>query len=146
MTRSNRRVTAAAVALTCCGIAGIAAATAAAPGGQAAPTSDPESTLSGPTTTGIPAFVDGEDARLAAEELIPAYIESEFGASVTDAACSVPERGDVGDEFACYALKPDELVIALRATIAARRLIELDLIYNQPPPTTTEPDSETTPE
>jgi hypothetical protein len=144
MTRSNRRVTAAAVALTCCGVVGVAAATAAAPGGQASPTSDPESTLSGPTTTGTPTFDDGEDARLAAEELIPAYIESEFGASVTDAACSVPERGAVGDEFACYALKPDELVIALRATVSERRLIELELLFNQRPTTTTEPDSDTT--
>ena len=55
------------------------------------------------TTTGVPAFADGEDARHAAEELIGAYIESEFGVAVTDAACSVPPSGDVGDEFACYA-------------------------------------------
>ena len=87
----------------------------------------------------VPAFADGEDARHAAEELIGAYIESEFGVVVTDAACSVPPDGDVGEEFACYALKPGNLVIALRATIGPQRLVELDLLVNQTPTTTTSP-------
>ncbi len=73
----------------------------------------------------------------AAEELIGAYIESEFDVEVTDAACSVPATGDVGDEFACYGLKPGNLVIALRATVGEQRLIELELLVDQSATTTT---------
>ena len=100
------------------------------------PPTEPPSTAEA-STSGVPEFVDGEDARQAAEELIGTYIETEFGVAVTDAACSVPPDGAVGDEFACYALKPGELVIALRATIGERRLIELELLVDQQPTTTT---------
>ena len=62
------------------------------PAGGAAPTTEPATSLDGSSTTGVPAFADGEDARLAAEELIGTYIESEFGVTVTDAACSVPDE------------------------------------------------------
>ena len=95
------------------------------------PPTEPASTFDGSTTVGVPAFADGEDARHAAEELIATYIESEFGVEVTDAACSVPPAGAVGDEFACYALKPGNLVIALRATVGEQRLIELELLVDQ---------------
>jgi hypothetical protein len=103
--------------MTCGAIAGIGVLTTIAAAGGEAPTTEPASTAEGSTTSGVPAFADGEDARHAAEELIGTYIESEFGVVVTDAACSVPTGGDVGEEFACYALKPGNLVIALRATI-----------------------------
>ena len=103
------------------------------------PPTEPGSTVEASTTSGVPEFVDGEDARQAAEELIGTYIETEFGVAVTDAACSVPPDGAVGDEFACYALKPGELVIALRATVGEQRLIELELLVDQQPTTTTSP-------
>jgi hypothetical protein len=119
-------------------IAGIVAVTAIASAGGIE-TTEPPSTIesSGPTTTGVPAFADGEDARHAAEELLGAYIESEFGVTVADAACSVPPSGEVGSAFACYGLKPGDLVIALRATVGPQRLIELELLVDQQPTTTT---------
>ena len=49
----------------------------------------------------------------------------------------MPPSGDVGDEFACYGLKPGNLVIALRATVGPQRLVELELLVDQPAPTTT---------
>ena len=136
MGRSISRVRVAVVALTCGGVAGLAVLTTIGPAGGAAPTTEPASTVEGPTTSAVPAFTDGEDARHAAEELIGAYIESEFGVAVSDAACSVPASGDVGEQFACYALKPANLVIALRATVGPQRLVELDLLVNQAPTTT----------
>jgi hypothetical protein len=132
------------VVLTCGAIAVVGVVTTIAAAGGEAPTTEPASTAEGSTTSGVPAFADGEDARHAAEELIGAYIESEFDVVVTDAACSVPTGGDVGEEFTCYALKPGDLVIALRATIGPQRLIELDLLVNQSPTTTTSPDQEAT--
>jgi hypothetical protein len=162
MAGTRRRAPLAAVALACAGVAAVAAlvidrndpdappstlAVAAAPTTTAAtttgampsdsvPTSPVESTA-GTTTTTEPGFVDGEDARLAAEGLIAAYIQSEFGTTVTDVACSVPPTGDAGERFVCYALQPNDLVIALRATIGEDRLIELELLFDQTAPTTT---------
>ena len=130
------------MALTCGAIVGIPVVAAIAQATSVPPT-EPGSTVEGSTTTGIPAFADGEDARLAAEELLGTYIETEFGVAVTDAACSVPASGDVGDQFACYALKPGNLVIALRATVGEQRLIELELLVNQPATTTTAPPEDT---
>ena len=130
------------MALTCGAIAGISVLAAIAQAGSVPP-SEPGSTVDESTTIGIPAFADGEDARHAAEELLGVYIETEFGVAVTDAACSVPASGDVGDQFACYALKPGNLVIALRATVGEQRLIELELLVNQPATTTTSPQSGT---
>ena len=78
------------MALTCGAIAGISVLAAIAQAGSVPP-SEPGSTVDESTTTGIPAFADGEDARHAAEELLGVYIETEFGVAVTDAACSVPE-------------------------------------------------------
>lgn len=141
MSRSIRRVRVVVAALTCGAVAGIGVLTTMGPAGGAAPTTEPATSLDA-TTTGVPAFADGEDARLAAEELIGAYIESEFGVQVADAACSVPASGEVGAEFACYGLKPGDLVIALRATIGPQRLVELNLLVDQPAPTTTTPDAD----
>ena len=144
MSRSSRRVRVAVAALICGAVAGITMLTTIGPARGAAPTTEPATSLDGSTTPGVPAFADGEDARLAAEELIGTYIESEFGVTVTDAACSVPESGDVGSTFTCYGLKPTDLVIALRATVGPQRLIELSLLVDQPAPTTTESTSPTT--
>ena len=137
MSRSIRSVRVLVAALTCGAVAGIGVVTTIGPAGGAAPTTEPPTSAEGPTTSGMPAFADGEDARLAAEELIGAYIQSEFDVEVTDAACSVPASGEVGAEFACYGLKPGNLVIALRATIGPQRLVELSLLVDQPAPTTT---------
>jgi hypothetical protein len=131
-------------ALTCGGVVGVGLLAAIAPAGGAGPTTEPATSAEGPTTTTFPAFADGEEARLAAEELITAYIESEFGVSVTDAACSVPASGAVDEQFACYALKPGDLVIALRATVGPQRLIELDLLVDQAPTTTSARATDTT--
>jgi hypothetical protein len=136
MSRSIRRVRLVTAVVTCIGVAGFALVATIAPAGGAAPTTEPASTVEDSTTSGVPAFTDGADARLAAEELIGAYIESQFGVAVSDAACSVPATGAVGDEFVCYALKPDNLVIALRASVGPQRLIELELLFDQPPATT----------
>jgi hypothetical protein len=150
MSRPIRHVRVAVAALACAAVAGIALAATIAPVGSAAPTTDsaaatePASSVDGTTTTGVPAFSDGADARAAAEELIAAYIRSEFGVPVTDAACSVPATGDVGEQFACYALKPDDLVIVLRATIGSQRLIELELLFDQVAATTEISASDTT--
>jgi hypothetical protein len=138
MSGSNRRGRVVVVALTCGAIAGVSVLAAIAQAGSV-PSTEPGSTIDGSTTTGVPAFADGEDARHAAEELLGTYIETEFGVAVTDSACSVPASGAVGDEFACFALKPGELVIALRATVGEQRLIELELLLNQPATTTTAP-------
>ena len=90
------------------------------------------------TTTTHPAgFVDSAEARDAAQALVPMYIQKEYGAAVTDAACSLPPTGAVGDEFVCYALRQGDLVIALRATIGDQQLITLALITDQGAPTTT---------
>jgi hypothetical protein len=152
MSRSIRRVRVAIAAVACAAIAGVASAAAIAPAGGAAPTTDPASfpetasTIDDATSTGVPAFSDGADARGAAEELLAAYIRSEFDVSVTDVACSVPASGDVGEQFACYALEPDDLVIVLRATIGPQRLIELELVFDQSATTspTVAPDEQTT--
>ena len=136
MNRPSRRLRGTVVALTCGGLAGLVALTAIASAAGPDPTTTPASSLEEPTTTGVPAFADGEDARLAAEELIGTYIESEFGVEVTDAACSVPASGAVGDQFTCYGLKAGDLVIALRATVGPQRLIELQLLVDQQPTTT----------
>jgi hypothetical protein len=131
-----RLVAAAAICLGVAGAAGVAwAATNEPP--VVPPSSEPESTLGASTTSGPPAFTGGEDARAAAEELLGAYVESEYGVAVTDAACSVPPTGAVGDQFVCYALQPGALVIALRATVGEQRLIGLELLFDQPPTTTT---------
>lgn len=140
MSRSSARASAAAIAIACLGVAGLAILPAAVSSPAAAPTSvvdtaTTESTV--PTTTGVPAFADGEEARAAAEDLIASYIASEYGETVTNEACSVPPTGAVGEEFACYALKSGDLVIALRATVAEDRLIELELILDQTEATTT---------
>jgi hypothetical protein len=129
--------------LACGAVAGFAAVTAFASAGSV-DTSVPLATIDASTTTEVPTFADGEEARQAAEELIGAYIESEFDVSVTDAACSVPPSGEVGSEFACYGLKPGNLVIALRATVAPQRLVELELLVDQQPTTTTSAASATT--
>jgi hypothetical protein len=150
MSRSIRSVRATVAASAGAGAIGIVLFTAVAPAGGSSPTSEPsgatavetsglESTASGP-----PAFVDGQDARLAAEELLGTYIESEFGYTVTDAACSAPATGEVGEQFTCYALKPESLVIALRATIGSQRLVELELLVDQLPTTTTTAPAATT--
>jgi hypothetical protein len=145
MSRSIRPVRVVTAGLTCAGLVAIGVvATIDSTAGTARPTT-PESTVDGSTTTGIPAFSDGEDARHAAEELLATYIESELGFAVTDSACSVPPTGDVGDEFACYALKSDDLVVALRATVGPQRLIELELLLDQTAPTTTSTTSTTSP-
>jgi hypothetical protein len=89
-----------------------------------------------PPTT-IDGFATGADASAAAEGLLTGYIASQHGVDVTDPACSEPASGAVGETFACYALKPGDLVIALRATIGEERLITLELITNQEPTTTT---------
>lgn len=120
------------------------AETATSPVSQASPASPTVSDDGSGTTSAPPAFVDGEDARLAAEELIGAYLESELGATVADVACSVPPTGEVGDRFACYALRADDLVVALRASVAPGRLIELELIVDQGTTTTTTSTSSTT--
>lgn len=102
------------------------------------------STSSAPTTLN-PGFVDGAAASAAAEQLLAPYISSEFLAEVTEPACSQPPTGSVGETFACYALKPDDLVIALRATIGDDRLISLELITDQIPTTTTTTTTTTSP-
>jgi len=57
----------------------------------------------------------------------------------------VPATAAIGETFACYALKPGDLVIALRATIGEERLISLELITNQSEPVeSTVPETETT--
>jgi hypothetical protein len=90
------------------------------------------------TTTTHPAgFIDAAEARDAAQGLVSAYIDSRFDAAVVDPACSLPTTGAVGDEFVCYALRPGDLVIALRATIGDDRVITLALITDQGAPTTT---------
>jgi hypothetical protein len=141
MGRSPARVSvAAALAIAGAGAAALAVLPADDPDQATSPTSLDGTVASsevGPTTSGVPAFSDGEDARAAAEDLIATYIATEYGEAVTDAACSVPETGSVGEQFACYALKPGDLVIALRATVAEERLIELTLILDQTATTTT---------
>ena len=94
-------------------------------------------TIAVTTTTHPPGFVDAAEARDAAESLVPAYIQSQYGATVTDAACSLPATGAAGDEFVCYVLRPGDLVIALRATIGANQLLTLALITDEGAPTTT---------
>lgn len=74
---------------------------------------------------------------MAAEQLLTPYIASQHLAEVTEPACSQPPTGAVGETFACYALKPEDLVIALRATIGEERLISLELITDQLAPSTT---------
>jgi hypothetical protein len=137
MSRSSRPFRVVAAGLICAGFIAIGLVSTIDPAaGTALPTA-PESTVDAATTTGFPAFSDGEDARHAAEELLATYTESELGVAVTDAACSVPPTGEVGDEFACYALKADDLVVAWRATVGPQRLIELELLLDQTAATTT---------
>ena len=135
-----RRARVVVATLACGAIAGIAAATAIASAGGVE-TTEPPATIEANTTatSGLPAFADGEEARQAAEELLGAYIQSEFGVTIADAACSVPPSGEVGSEFACYGLKPGDLVIALRATVGPQRLVELELLVDQQATTTTSP-------
>lgn len=145
---------AAAVALPAAAVAGLVALagngpessgstppTAAAPPASV-PASDPgvADTAAADTTTttlATAAFADGREARTAAEGLLPAYLSSQFQVDVTDAACSEPATGAPGEQFVCYALKPGDLVIALRATVGEERLIDLTLITDQQPTTTT---------
>jgi hypothetical protein len=104
-------------------------------------------TTAAATTTTNPGFASGAAASAAAEDLLIGYIASQHDVDVTDPACSEPPTGAVGETFACYALKPGDLVIALRATIGEERLVTLELITNQTPTTTTttvEESSETT--
>ena len=89
-----------------------------------------------PSTT-IDGFAEGAAASEAAEELLSGYIASQHGVGVSDPACSEPPSGAVGEVFACYALKPGDLVIALRATIGEDRLVTLELITDQTTTTTT---------
>jgi hypothetical protein len=106
----------------------------------AAPTSapaDPAASASEAPTSTEPRFPDGSAARVAAVGLIGSYLESQMGITITDAACSEPPTGAAGETFVCYGLKPNNLVIALRATIGAERLIALDVITDQQPTTTT---------
>ena len=93
-----RRARVVAATLACGAFAGIVAATAIASAGGVE-TTEPPATIeaSATATSGVPAFADGEEARQAAEELLGAYIESEFGVTVADAACSVPPSGEVGE-------------------------------------------------
>jgi hypothetical protein len=118
-----------------------APATAAATSTSASPTTigggTTSSALAATTTTHPPGFIDAAEARDSAQSLVSAYIESQFGATVTDAACSLPPTGAVGDHFVCYALRPGDLVIALRATIGDDQLITLALITDEGAPTTT---------
>lgn len=145
MARQRRIASLAAVALVCVGVAAVAVLAASVDSPGAAPAvrvqTPTESTQADPATTGepttTPAFSDGDDARLAAENLIASYIDSQFDVTVSDVACSVPETGEVGEEYMCYALKPDDLVIALRATIEPDRLIALELVLDQTEPSTT---------
>ena len=150
MSPPARRARVVVATLACGAIAGIVAVTAIASAGgvettEPPATNEPPATIeaSTTTTTGVPAFADGEEARQAAEELLGAYIQSEFEVTVADAACSVPPSGEVGSEFACYGLKPGNLVIALRAMVGPQRLVELDLLVDQQP-TTTSPSTATT--
>ena len=137
MSRSIWPFRVAAAGLTCAGLVAIGLVATIDPAAGSAPPTAPESSVDDTTTTGIAAFTDGEEARHAAEELLATYIESELGFAVTDVACSVPSTGDVGDEFACYTLKANNLVVALRATVGPQRLIELELLLDQTAPTTT---------
>lgn len=128
-----------------------AAPTTAAPGPSASTAAPAASTTTTPhagseaPTTMVVGFADGDEARTAAEGLIPSYIQSQYQLDVTDAACSKPATGDAGQQFVCYALKPGDLVIALRATIGDERLVDLTLITDQQPTTTTtEPVATTT--
>ena len=128
--------------------AGTATTTAAAPTSEAtgdAPTTTGGLTttplVSAPTTTAAPTttnpgFSSGAAASAAAEDLLVGYIASQNDVEVTDPACSEPPTGAVGETFACYALKPGDLVIALRATIGEERLVTLELITDQVPTTT----------
>jgi hypothetical protein len=130
----------------------------AAPTTSLAESSEPSTSTSGPeepapsggdtststsststSTTVNPGFVDGQAASMAAEQLLVPYIASEQSAEVTEPACSQPPTGAVGETFACYALKPGDLVIALRATIGEDRLITLELITDQVATTSTVP-------
>jgi hypothetical protein len=116
-------------------------AAAAAPTTATSPTTigggSTSTTVARTTTTHPAGFVDSAEARDAAQTLVPMYIQKEYGAAVTDAACSLPSTGAVGDQFVCYALRQGDLVIALRATIADEQLITLALITDQGAPTTT---------
>ena len=158
MSRATRTVTAATAASLALLVAGLVAiGSMVRPGIGAAPpttaqpataasvaiTAAPESSVESTTTDS--GFADGAAASLVAEELLPGYIESQHRVEVTDPACSEPPTGAVGETFACYALKPGDLVIALRATIGEERLLTLELITNQnPTTTTTEPAADTT--
>ena len=160
MDRAPRRLLVPLVAATCLltGFGALAIGVASRPADQArgtaaVATGEPTTaTAAGPTTIGggststtvarttttHPAgFVDSAEARDAAQTLVPMYIQKEYGAAVTDAACSLPPTGAVGDEFVCYALRQGDLVIALRATIGDQQLITLALITDQGAPTTT---------
>lgn len=164
MTRASRGVTAATVAsvsLLAGGLLASSRPSSTTPG--ASPTSEvsdstaalPVTTpapdelgASGPatstSTTVNPGFVDGAAASAAAEQLLTPYIASQHLAEVTEPACSEPASGEVGETFACYALKPGDLVIALRATIGSDRLISLELITDQMATTTTASTTTTT--
>ena len=160
MDRAPRRLLVPLVAATCLltGFGALAVGVASraddqARGTAAVATGEPTTaTAAGPTTIGggststtvartptthPTGFVDSAEARDAAQTLVPMYIQKEYGAAVTDAACSLPPTGAVGDEFVCYALRQDDLVIALRATIGDQQLITLALITDQGAPTTT---------
>ena len=111
---------------------GAATSFPAAPG-ESGPVESRPTTEPAPTTENS-GFADAAAASLAAEQLLVPYVASQFLVTVSDPACSEPTTGAIGETFACYALKPDELVIALRATIGEERLISLELITNQTVP------------
>src|SRR6266508_5523703 len=149
MSRASRSVTAATAASLCLLAGGLVAISGGSPTSPASAVSTseaipasaaPTSLVEGTTTTEpVPTtansgFADGAAASLAAEQLLTPYIASEHLVDVTDPACSVPATGAIGETFACYALKPGDLVIALRATIGEDRLISLELITDQSEP------------
>lgn len=154
MSRATRSVTAATAASLCLLVGGLVAISGTAPTSPAAVPSttdadamtsapaapaDREPVESGPTTEPAPTtensgFVGAAAASMAAEHLLVPYVTSQFLVTVSDPACSEPTTGAIGETFACYALKPDDLVIALRATIGEERLISLELITNQSEP------------
>lgn len=166
MSRTVTAATAASIGLFVAGVATLAglpqigagaapsttAATADAPSTSGGLTTVPlvsASTTSAAPTTTNPGFTSGVAASAAAEDLLLGYIASQHGVQATEPACSEPSSGAVGEVFACYALKPGDLVIALRATIGEERLVTLELITEQVATTTTvpvatEPATETT--
>ena len=107
-----------------------------------APATTEPATTAAPTSAEAPTsstpLVDAATVSLAAESLIAPYIESQYSLAVTDVACSTPATGDEGEQFVCYALRPEDFVIALRATIGGDQVVALSLITDLAPPATDE--------